>query len=117
MAKKRPLGFETPSMQIQEEYKKILKQIMAKKADWKKILKGCHERFEFALDGAKNVDQRINSKGATHSNLMELEHRILVSEQFMTQIIIAGLGIELAECDVRIAAMEKELKDLRKGLK
>ncbi len=33
MEKKKPLGFKTPSMQIQEEYKEILEQITAKKTD------------------------------------------------------------------------------------
>jgi len=117
MKKKMPLGFETPSMRIQEEYKEILEQIMGKKADWEKILTDCNESCKFAFDSANDIIKSSESKEISHEGLMELEHRVLAASQCITQLIVARIGKELAECDVRISEVEKELKELRRGIK
>ena len=114
--KKKPLGFETPSMQIQEEYGEILKQIKKKETNWGKVLKGSEEACDVALAGAEAFAKRIEPK-ETHGNLMELEHRVMAVFLSTIQLMIAKVGKELAECDIRIAAVEKELKELRRGQK
>ena len=113
MEKKRPLGFETPSMRIQEEYKELLEQIMAKKADWEKILSHCFNMLNLASEMTNNFISRIDEKQVKHEQFMELEHRIINAGQSLTQLFIARIGKELADCDVRISAIEKALKELR----
>ena len=119
--KKRPLGFETSSMRIQAEYEEILKQLMAKKADWGKLLKVSHDVYKFASDNADKVvstkPKVAQSEASKHGYLTELEHWSLAMAISMALTMIAAVGRELAECDVRISKIEKELKDLRRGLK
>lgn len=114
--KKRPMGFETPSMRIQDEYEQILKQLRKKKADWGKILTECDDLHEYVSSSVDNLLQDTESqKRQVHP--MELEHS--VQKEFLALIlfIVSRVGMELSECDVRISRIEKDLKDLRKGLK
>ena len=115
--KKEPLGFKTPSMRIQEEYKEILDQIKKKKTNWENILErilvGADDFFKDTEDFVKQTESK---KEVEFEELIEIEHRVLAATLLMTQAFIASMGRDLAECDVRIAAIEKELKDLRKGL-
>jgi hypothetical protein len=115
--KKGSLGFKTPSMQIQEEYAEILKQITAKKTDWEKLFTTCVQRFQFFDDFVNKALKKVESKESTHDDAMELEHRVIAGAIFVAHLMVARIGKELAECDVRIAALEKELKDLRRGIK
>ena len=118
MAKKKaPLGFQTPSMQIQEEYKEILERIKKKEANWGEILTDALHSTDDVFKGTDDFIKETKSKVITHEVLMELEHRTLLSVISMTQVMIAEVGKELAECDVRIAKVETALKELRKALK
>jgi hypothetical protein len=63
--KKRPIGFETPSMRIQDEHEKILKQLRKKKANWGKILTGCDEIHEYVSNGVENLIKDAESKKKT----------------------------------------------------
>jgi hypothetical protein len=118
MEKKEPLGFKTPSMQIQEEYEEILKQLKKKEANWKKILTDLLDNSDDFFKRTDDVVKRIKSKKEiTHEDHRKLEYRVLNAGQYLIRIMVAGLGKELTECAVRIAAVEKELKDLRRGIK
>ena len=55
--KKSSMGFETPSMRIQEAYKEILEQITTKKADWEKMVAKCNEEVKIVHDGTKNISE------------------------------------------------------------
>ncbi|MBA7632137.1 hypothetical protein ES703_39680 [subsurface metagenome] len=108
MKKKEPLGFKTPAMQMQEEYKEVLEQLMSKKADWEKILMGCMERYKFADEGAGNVIEQKASEEIMHEDLMEVEHRVSLMVMALTQVMVARVGKELAECGIRISEVEKK---------
>ena len=116
MEKKRPLGYETPSMRIEEEYQKLLKQIMAKKANWENIFTHCDDMLKYSQRGVEDYMKQTESEEETHELLMELEHRILAVDHCMALILVARVGKELAECDVRISDIENELKALRRRL-
>jgi uncharacterized lipoprotein YehR (DUF1307 family) len=119
MNRKEPLGFKTPSMRIQEDYKEILEQITAKKADWDKTLTSTLERTNNFIKSSDDFIKRIGKieeKEITHEDSMELEHITIEIGQLLTRALLAKIGMELAGCDVRIATIEKELRDLRKGL-
>jgi len=121
--KKRPLGFETPSMRIQEEYQEIREQITKKKTNWERIFTRLEKTFNVASDNLSNTFRIVETrteetpKELLLSDIMKLNHGHLVLGLSLTQMMITGVGQELAECEARIAAVEKELKDLRKGLK
>lgn len=124
MAKKKPLGFETPSMRIQDEYEEVLEQIIAKKADWekafvrlKKMYETSSDRLNDALKDTKSESEETEVKESLIlADLIRITYQGLLSGQLLTKVMVAGVGKELAECDTRIAAIEKELKCLRKGL-
>jgi len=121
MTKKQSIGFETPSMHIQEEYKEILEQILAKKADWKKITTSFNEIFDSASNSLQSTlkdfeETKPTSEEAAHFSLTLVSFKGLLVAQSITQVILAKIGKELTECDVRIATVEKELKTLRRGL-
>ena len=115
MERKEPLGFKTPSMQMQEEYKELLEQIMVKKVDWEKLLRTACKLYEHAYEGVGDVIKITKSEEHTHERLMEIEHRVLLSTIAMAQLMVARIDKELAECDIRITEMEKEFKVLRKA--
>ena len=117
MNKRKPLGFETPSMRMQEEYKEILEQIMAKKVNREHLLKHCNDMLTGALKGAEDIGENTESNRTRHEYLMELEHRVLLAALCLPQVMIARVGKELAECDIRISEIEKGLKELRRGLR
>ena len=116
MGKKKPLGFETPSMRIQEEYQELRKQIMVKEANWESILKRCDDTVNFAHLGVEDFIKKTEQEEETHETLMELEHRVLAVDNCITRLLVARVGKELAECDIRISDIEKELKELRRRL-
>jgi len=116
MTKKEPLGFKTPSMRIQTEYEEIVEQLVAKKADWEKLLKVFGEIYEFCDAGVEEILKRTGSN-VTNEDMMELGHRSLLHSEALTQLTIARIGKELSEYDVRISGIEKDLKTLRKALK
>jgi hypothetical protein len=116
--KKEPLGYKTPSMQIQEEYKEILEQIMAKKANWENILTHTLSGANDALKRTNDLVKKLESKKeVTHEDITNLENGVLLLAHFATLIMVAKVGKKLAECDVRISEVEKDLKELRRGLK
>jgi hypothetical protein len=115
MAKKKPMGFETPSMRIQDEYEGILKQLRRKKANWGKILTGCDEIHEYVSNGVENLIQDAESQ-KRQAHPMELEHRVQAEFLSLILFLVSRVGMELSECDERISGIEKELKDLRKGI-
>jgi len=115
MEKKEPMGFKTPSMRIQEEYKEILEQLMAKKANWEQILKDCSDLLTYATKGADEISESVEPEEAvSHEHLIELEHRMLLYAICMSQVLVAKVGTELAECDIRVSNIEKELKEIRR---
>ena len=120
--KKEPLGFKTPSMQIQEEYKEILEQIKAKEADWEKILKVFEKVNKFAFDSSRDTLKKSEAISETPKDvalavMTKIEYGGLLWLLSVALTLIARVGKELAECDVKISKVEKELKDLRGALK
>lgn len=119
MEKKEPLGFKTPSMRIQEEYKEILEELLAKKANWEKLFDHCKKMFNFDFEmassylskGVKDIDN------LTDIERMEFEHRVMNVGQGFAMLFIAKIGKELSECDVRISTIEKELKEIKRCIK
>jgi len=115
--KKRPLGFQTPSIQIEEEYEEILKQLRKKKANWGKISKSFDDSLTFVSEGTVDIIEKTGAKKEIkHDDLMEVEHRVLFLATSLIQVMIARVGKELSECDERISNIDKELKTLRRGL-
>lgn len=117
MEKKKPLGFKTPSMQIQEEYKEILGQITAKKTDWEKLFAASNKLYEYAYGGSGDIIKETESEEVNHESLMEIEHRVSLLAIVSTQLMVAKVGKELSECDIRISEVERELKALLRALK
>ena len=118
MEKKRPLGFETPSMRMQEEYGEIIEQLKKKKANWGKILKHTSDMSDNSFKDAEDFIKEIQAeKEIEEEDLAEIRFRVARAGQLVTRFFVARIGKELSECDVRIAAVEKELKELRRGLK
>jgi len=114
---KKPLGFKTPSMQIQEEYKEILEQITAKKTDWEKLFAASNKLYEYVYSGSGDIIKETESEEVNHESLMEIEHRVSLLAIVSTQLIGARVGKELSECDIKISEVERELKALRRALK
>lgn len=116
MAKKKAMGFETPSMHIQEEYEEILEQIMAKKTDWEELLKRCNRVSELAATFALEIYKKTppTETQAQHAYQMEIAHRTIALYVSLSLIMTARIGKELSECDARVATI---LKDLRKAAK
>ena len=124
--KKRPIGYETPSMRIQEEYKEILEQLEKKKVDWEEIWKEhtlvpIDNFFKEIEDFGKKTTEAKKPTPGDHLKFTRLflegQHYMLEGRLFVIQTLVVKVGKELAECDVRIAAVEKELKNLRRGIK
>jgi hypothetical protein len=115
--KKRPLGFQTPSTRIQEECGEILEQLKKKEVNWGEILKDAFDGADNYFEGTKDFVKRTESKELTLEERMELAHIALGGGQHVIEILVAAIGRELAECDIRIAAVEKKLEDLRRGIK
>ena len=110
--KKEPIGFRTPAMRIQEEYGALRKQLSQKKADWADIFKHYSKSFD---KGWRYGEQRIKffEKNPSFENRVEMEHVIMANGETLILLTVSRIGMELGECNERLANVEKELKDLR----
>lgn len=116
MDKKEPMGFRTPSAQIQKEYEELLSQIGVKKANWEKIFKNTTDAFNKSSPDLEKAFKQVMKK-FTFENAMEFEHRLIALQNIRLETIVARIGMELSECNETLVSLKKELNELNKRTK
>jgi hypothetical protein len=98
---KEPMGFRTPSGELERALAQIQGELSEKKADWETLRDGMIQIRKQAWDAVKA------------GNASPDQYTLLSTTIVAT--MVATLGIELSETHDRLAKVEKAIRDLKLG--
>ena len=106
--RKKPLGFKTPAIEMQERFEKMQVELDTSKTKWAELRK----RAKSELDEANQQLQGMLQSQKTNDSVLIMATTRM---QFLRiESLVARLGVELAETRKRLANCEKAIDELKR---
>jgi hypothetical protein len=105
--RKKPLGFKTPAIEMQERFDEVRAMLDTKQTDWVKLMQLVLSSGNDVFEDLKETSKSRNPNPALISHL---------SHDLQTWTIMGlsvRLGIELTETHKRLASCEEAIEELK----